>query len=336
MPLPLQMSAIAISAFGPPEMLVPVSRPVPLPRAGEVLIRVEAAGLNRGDIMQRQGFYPPPPGITDIPGLEVAGRVAATGDGVTEWQVDDRVCAILAGGGYAEYAVAPQEQCLALPDTLSMIEGAALPETMFTCWTNLVDDGRLTAGNVLLIHGGASGIGTTGIQLAKALGATVFVTAGTEGKCAACLALGADMAINYHQQDFVAQSLQATQGRGVDVVLDMVGGDYVGRSMDVLAAGGRYVVIGVMKTQEAMISLGALIGKRLTLTGSTLRARDSAEKGRIRDAVRNRIWSRVTARGVVAVVHHSFPMNQAAAAHRMLEAGSHIGKIVLTTQYLTD
>lgn len=332
---PERMRAIEIAGFGPAEVLTPVDRPVPAPGPEEILIRVEAAGINRGDVVQRLGGYPPPPGITDIPGLEVAGRVAALGPGVEGWRVGEPVCAILAGGGYAEFAVAPTLQCLALPQGLSMVEGAALPETLFTCWTNLIDDGALKAGETLLIHGGASGIGTTGIQLAKALDARVFVTAGSQEKCAACRNLGADVAINYNEQDFVPAVMEATGGRGVDVVLDMVAGDYVRRSLEALAFRGRYVIIGVMKVPEATISVGPLIGKRLHMTGSALRGRSPAEKGRIRDAILQWAWPKVAASKIVPVIHRSLPLDQAAAAHRLLESGVHIGKLVLTTRFFS-
>jgi putative PIG3 family NAD(P)H quinone oxidoreductase len=281
--------------------------------------------------MQRQGYYPPPPGASDIPGLEVAGRIAALGAGVQGWQVGDRVCAILAGGGYAEYAVAPAVQCLPIPAGLSMTEAGALPETLFTCWTNLIDDGHLAAGETLLIHGGASGIGTTGIQLAKALGATVFVTAGSAEKCAACRKLGADLAIDYKSEDFVAVINRVTAGRGVDVVLDMVGGDYVRRSMEIMAKGARHISIGIMTTPDATLSVPPIIMKRLTLTGSTLRGRTPAEKGVIAEALRQRFWPAIEQGKLKPVVHESFSLAQAADAHRALEAGNHIGKIVLTT-----
>jgi NADPH:quinone reductase len=325
------MIAIEISTPGGPDVLKPVERPTPEPTPGEVLIAVEAAGLNRGDLMQRQGYYPPPPGASDIPGLEVAGRIAALGPGVQGWQVGERVCAILAGGGYAEYAVAPAVQCLPIPRGLSMTEAGALPETLFTCWTNLIDDGHLEAGDTLLIHGGASGIGTTGIQLAKALGATVFVTAGSAEKCSACRKLGADLAIDYKSQDFVAVIDQVTAGRGVDVVLDMVGGDYVGRSMQIMAQGARHISIGIMTTPDATVSMPQIIMKHLTLTGSTLRRRSPAEKGAIAESLRQRFWPVIEQGKLKPVVHRSFPLAQAADAHRALEAGDHIGKIVLTT-----
>ena len=328
------MIAIEIAAPGGPEVLTPVERPIPRAAPDEVLIRVEAAGLNRGDLMQRQGFYPPPPGASDIPGLEVAGRIAALGAGVDGWQIGAPVCAILAGGGYAEYAVAPAVQCLPVPEGLSMIEAGGLPETLFTCWTNLIDDGRLVAGETLLIHGGASGIGTTGIQLAKALGATVFATAGSSEKCSVCRKLGADLAIDYKAENFVEVVREATAGRGVDVVLDMVGGDYVRRSMEIMARRGRFLSIAVMTGPEATISMVQLLQKRLVLTGSTLRSRTSAEKGAIASAAHEKVWPLIAQRKLKPVVHRSFPLAEAADAHRALEAGSHIGKIVLSTQYL--
>jgi len=329
------MIAIEISTPGGPEVLKPVERPTPQPAPGEILIRVEAAGLNRGDLMQRQGYYPPPPGASDIPGLEVAGRVAALGEGVDGWQIGAPVCAILAGGGYAEYAVAPAVQCLPVPHGLSMTEAGGLPETLFTCWTNLIDDGRLAAGETLLIHGGASGIGTTGIQLAKALGATVFVTAGSPEKCSVCRKLGADLAVDYKTEDFVSVIREATGGRGVDVVLDMVGGDYVPRSMDIMARRGRFVSISIMKGTDATISMVQVLQKRLVLTGSTLRARTPVEKGAIAEAVHQKVWPMITQGKLKPIVHRSFPLAQAADAHRALQAGDHIGKIMLTTQYLT-
>jgi NADPH2:quinone reductase len=331
-PIPQIMTAVEISRPGDADVLRPVERPTPRPGEGEVLIRVEAAGLNRGDLMQRRGLYPPPPGASDILGLEAAGRIAALGAGVSGWAVGDAVCAILAGGGYAEYVAAPAVQCMPVPAGLSMVEAAALPETVMTCWTNLVDDGRLKAGETLLIHGGASGIGTTGIQLAKALGAVVFVTAGSAEKCAVCRQLGADLAIDYKTEDFVEVIKAATGGRGVDVVLDMVGGDYVRRDMELLTRFGRHISIGMMGPPEATISTGLIMQKRLTLTGSTLRGRSPAEKGAIAEAVRRVVWPMVAAGKLRPLVHATFPLAQAADAHRALEAGDHIGKIILTTR----
>ncbi|MDB5395778.1 MAG: NAD(P)H-quinone oxidoreductase [Rhodospirillales bacterium] len=329
-PISPTMTVIEISEPGAPEVLKPAERPTPRPAAGEILIRVEAAGINRPDLLQRQGNYPPPPGASDIPGLEVAGTVAALGAGVTGWTVGDAVCALLAGGGYAEYAAVPAVQCLPVPTGLSMVEAAALPETLFTCWTNLVDGGHLGAGQTVLIHGGSSGIGTTGIQLAKLLGARVFTTAGSPEKCAACRGLGADLAINYKVEDFVKAVKDASGGRGVDVVLDMVGGDYVRRNIETLAPGGRHVSIASLGGTEATFPIFRVMQKRLVLTGSTLRARSPAEKGAIADSLYRTVWPAIAAGRLRPLIHATFPFAQAAYAHRALEAGDHIGKIVLT------
>jgi NADPH2:quinone reductase len=330
--IPSDMTVIEIKEPGGPEVLTPVRRPVPHPRQGEILIKVQAAGVNRPDLMQRQGHYPPPPGASDIPGLEVAGTVAALGDGVTGWAEGDAVCALLAGGGYAEYAAVPAPQCLPLPQPLSMVEAAALPETLFTCWTNLIDGGHLKAGQTALIHGGASGIGTTGIQLAKGLGARVFVTAGSAEKCATCLKLGADLAINYKAEDFVAAVKAATDKRGVDVVLDMVGGDYVRRNIEILAQSGRHVSIATQGGIEATIPIFRVMQKRLVLTGSTLRPRSPAEKGVIADALHQTVWPMIAAGHLKPIIHATFPLERAAEAHWALENGDHIGKIVLTVK----
>jgi len=327
---PPRMRVIEITSPGGPEVLRLAERPTPSPAPGEVLIRVQAAGLNRGDVVQRQGLYPPPPGVTAVPGLEIAGEIVALGDDVCGWAVGQPVCALLAGGGYAEYAVAPAGQCLPLPPGLAAAEGAALPEALFTCWTTLVDDGRLAAGETLLVHGGASGIGMTAIPLAKALGARVFVTAGSERRCDACRAAGADLAIDYKAEDFVAAVGRATEGRGVDVVLDMVAGDYVARSLQVLAPRGRHVTIGVMGGQHAAtIPMNLVLTRRLVLTGSTLRGRGLAEKQAIRDRLLAFAWPLVADGRLPARVHARFPLAQAAEAHRALEAGEQIGKIVL-------
>lgn len=328
--LPATMIAIEIVRPGGPEVLQPAEQPVPRPTANEILIRVSAAGLNRGDLMQRMGYYPPPPGITDIPGLEVAGRVAAIGEAVSGWKIGDEICALLAGGGYAQYVVAPAPQCLPIPAGLSMVEAGGLPETLFTCWTTLIDDGRLAAGETLLIHGGASGIGTMGMALAKALGATVFVTAGSEEKCAACRALGADLAINYKTEDYVGKIKAATGGRGIDVVLDMVAGDYLPRDMEIMAHRGRHVSIAALRGIEAKISIAPLLQKRLVLTGATLRGRTIAEKGAIAIRLREIVWPMIAAGRIKPVIHRAFPLADAADAHRALEVGDHIGKIVLT------
>jgi len=329
------MTVIEIREPGGPEVLTPVQRPVPEPAPGEILIAVAAAGINRPDLMQRQGNYPPPPGASDIPGLEVAGTVAALGEGIVGFAAGDRVCALLAGGGYAEYVAVPAMQCLPLPQGLTMVEAAALPETLFTCWTNLIDGGHLKAGETVLIHGGSSGIGTTAIQLAKALGATVFVTAGSPEKCQACLKLGADLAIDYKADDFVTAVRQALANqvgakRGVDVVLDMVGGDYVRRDIEILAQGGRHVSIAVQGGPEATIPIFKVMQKRLVLTGSTLRPRSPAEKGKIAEALHKTVWPMIAAGQLKPVVHATFPLARAAEAHRALEHGDHIGKIVLT------
>ena len=327
--VPTTMTAIEISQPGGPDVLEPVERPTPQPGPGDILIRVSAAGVNRPDLLQRQGNYPPPPGASDIPGLEVAGTVAALGAEVTGWAVGDTVCALLAGGGYAEYAAVPALQCLPVPDGLSLLEAAALPETLFTCWTNMVDGGQLKAGESILIHGGSSGIGTIGIQLAKLLGARVSATAGSAAKCAACVTLGADLAIDYKAEDFVAALKTVTGKRGIDVVLDMVGGDYVRRNIEVMAQGGRHVSIASLGGAEATIPIFKVMQKRLVLTGSTLRARSAAEKGAIAASLRLNVWPAISAGRLRPLIQATFPLAHAAEAHRMLEVGDHIGKIVL-------
>jgi putative PIG3 family NAD(P)H quinone oxidoreductase len=323
------MIVIEIERPGGPDVLVPAERPRPEPHAGEVLIKVRAAGVNRPDLMQREGKYPPPPGASDVPGLEIAGTVEKCGDRVHEWAVGDRVCALVAGGGYAEYAVAPVPQCLPVPKPLDFTAAAALPETFFTVWTNLFERGRLKAGESVLIHGGASGIGTTAIQLARAFGVRVFATAGTPQKCAACERLGAERAINYREADFVRAVHDATGGRGVDVVLDIVGGDYVPRNIDVLALEGRLVQIAMIAGAKAQINLVPLLQRRLTITGSTLRSRSIAEKGAIARGLREHVWPLLDAGTVAPVVDASFPLTAAADAHRVMEADTHIGKLVL-------
>ena len=329
---PLTMTAVEIARPGGPEVLRPARRPVPTPGSGEILIEVHAAGINRPDILQRQGNYPPPPGASDIPGLEVAGRVSAIGENVQGWTIGAPVCALLAGGGYAEFTAAPVEQCLPIPAGLSMSEAAAIPETLFTCWTNLVDGGHLKSGETVLIHGGSSGIGTMGIQLSKALGARVIVTAGSPAKCAACLELGADLAIDYKAEDFVKGVKAATGGRGADLVLDMIGGDYVRRNIEAMAPGGRHISIATQAGSEAMIPIFRIMQKRLILTGSTLRARSPAEKGAIAKALFREVWPLIAAGRVLPRIHAAFPLAEAAQAHRMLEEGLHVGKIVLTTR----
>lgn len=300
--------------------LRPAERPVPVPGAGEVLIRVEAAGVNRPDILQRLGKYPPPPGVTDIPGLEVAGTIEGTGE---------RVCALLPGGGYAQYAVAARALCLPVPETLTMIEAASLPEAVFTVWNNLFLRGALRAGETALIHGGASGIGTMATQMAKAFGARAIVTAGSDEKCAACRALGADAAINYRTQDFVAETLALTDGKGVDVVLDIIGGDYVARNMVALAPDGRHVSIAVQGGAKAEIPVFTMMQKRLTLTGSTLRPRPLTEKAALAAEIREQVWPLIAAGSIRPVLFKTFPLEDAALAHEALDAGDHVGKVVL-------
>lgn len=323
------MLAIEIRGPGGPEVLVPVERPDPVPADGEVLIAVEAAGVNRPDVMQRRGGYPPPPGASDIPGLEVAGRVIAVGAGASPWNVGDRVCALVAGGGYATRCVAPAAQCLPVPGDLDAVSAAALPETFFTVWTNVFERGRLQAGETLLVHGGSSGIGTTAIQLAVARGARVLATAGSDIKCRACESLGAEAAINYRTEDFAARVFDLTAGRGVDVILDMVGGAYVAKNVASLATEGRLVQIAIMSGDSAVVDLRRILVKRLTLTGSTLRPRTVREKGTIADALRREVWPLLNTGRVRPVIAQTFPLEQAAEAHRLMESSTHIGKIVL-------
>ena len=329
MSVPDTMMAIDVSRPGGPEVLVPGTRPVPAPAAGEVLIRVEAAGVNRPDVLQRMGRYNPPPGVSDVPGLEVAGRIAALGPGIDGWAVGDAVCALLAGGGYAEHCTAPAAQCLPVPAGLDMAEAAALPETAFTVWSNVFERGALQPGERLLVHGGTSGIGTTAIQLGKAFGAEVFATARGADKARACAELGADHAVDYETEDFVAVVKEATGGTGVDVVLDIVGGDYVQRSVEAMAVDGRYVCIGFVRGPKAEINLAPIMLKRLTLTGSTLRARPVAYKQAIADQLRARVWPLVEQGRFRPVVHATFPLSEAAEAHRLMESNRHVGKIVL-------
>ena len=325
------MIAIEIAGFGGPEVLKPAERPVPRPGKGELLIEVAAAGVNRPDVMQRQGGYKPPPGASDIPGLEVAGRVAALGEGVSDWRVGDPVTALVAGGGYAEFCAAPAPQCLPIPKGLDAIQAGALPETFFTVWTNVFDRGRLRAGESFLVHGGSSGIGTTAIQLAHAFGARVFTTAGSPEKCAACVKLGADRAIDHRREDFVAVIEEATAGKGVDVILDMVGGSYINRNLKILAVEGRLVQIAYLQGGKAEIDLGQIMMRRQTLTGSTLRPRSVAEKGAIAKSLQEKVWPLIEAGKVAPVIFKTFPLAEAAEAHRLMESSSHIGKIVLTT-----
>lgn len=323
------MKVVEIASFGAPDVLKLADRPDPVAGPGEVLIDVVAAGVNRPDVVQRYGKYPPPPGASDLPGLEVAGTIAALGPGVTSFALGDEVCALVAGGGYAERVNAPQEQCLPLPRGLTMIEAAAIPETYFTVWTNVVDRGHLTRGESILIHGGTSGIGTTAIQLARALGAIVLTTAGSDEKCAATRDLGASHAFNYRTTDWVAAAKAATGGRGVDVVLDIVGGDYLARNLEVLALEGRLVQIAFLKSPKAELDVSMLMRKRLWITGSTLRPRTPAQKGVIAQQLRQQVWPLLEARVVRPIIHQVFPLAQAADAHRLMEAGTHVGKIVL-------
>jgi len=322
--------AIEISRPGDPDVLVPVERPRPVPAAGEVLIKVAAAGVNRPDVFQRRGRYPPPPGASDIPGLEVAGVVEEVGAEVHDLHVGDAVCALVAGGGYAEYCAAPAPQCLPVPRGLDYVAAAAMPETFFTVWTNVFERGRLQANESILVHGGSSGIGTTAIQLARAHGARVFATAGSAEKCAACERLGAERAINYRDADFVAVVRQLTGDRGVDVVLDMVGGDYFARNVEALAIEGRLVEIATLQGVKAELNIQTIMQRRLTITGSTLRARPVADKGAIARALRARVWPLVESGAVKPIVYATFPLRQAAEAHRVMESSAHIGKLVLT------
>jgi len=314
---------------GGPEVLVVKEGPAPVPGSGEVLIRVHAAGINRPDTMQREGKYPPPAGASPLLGLEVAGEVSAVGDGVSRWSLGDRVCALTNGGGYAEFVTAPVGQCLPVPSGLRMEEAAALPETFFTVWTNVFDRASLKEGESFLVHGGSGGIGTTAVQMAKQRGARVFATAGTGEKCAACRRLGAEIAVNYREDDFVQVLKQATEGRGVDVILDMVGGEYVGRNLELAAIDGRVVNIAFQKGSRVEIDLMRLLMKRLTLTGSTLRARTAGAKAEIARKLEAEIWPLIESGRIRPVMAAVFPLEKAADAHRLMEQGSHIGKIVL-------
>jgi NADPH:quinone reductase len=326
---PAPMTAIGISRPGGPEVLQAVERPIPEPATGEVLVRVEAAGVNRPDVMQRLGKYPPPPGASDIPGLEIAGTIVAVAPDVSRWQAGDRICALVAGGGYAEYCAAPAVQCLPIPQGMEAVAAGAIPETFFTVWTNVFERGRLAAGERLLVHGGASGIGTTALQLARAFGAVVFATAGSDGKCDACRSLGAAVAINYRTQDFLDVVRAETSGAGVDVILDIVGGGYLARNLGCLATNGRLVQIGLMGGATAEINLRPVLDRRLTITGSTLRARSVAEKGALAREVETHVWPLLAAGRVAPIIDRVFPLRAAAEAHRRLESGEHVGKIVL-------
>jgi len=329
MTIPSTMRAVEITAYGKPEVLRIGERPVPQPRQGEVLVRVAAAGVNRPDVLQRLGHYPVPPGASDIPGLEIAGTVAAVGEGVSHWSVGDELCALVQGGGYAEYCTAPAPQCLPIPKELSAVEAASLPETFFTVWSNVFDRARLAAGESLLVQGGSSGIGVTAIQMAKAFGHKVLATAGSAQKCAACEELGADRAINYRTEDFVAVVKEATEGRGVNVVLDMVGGEYIDRELKCLADDGRLVIIAMLGGAKANVNLNEILRRRLTLTGSTLRPRPIGFKGAIARNLREKVWPHIESGAIKPVIYRIFPLAEAAHAHLLMESSEHIGKIVL-------
>ena len=329
-PFPPHMTAIAINAPGGPETLVPEERPVPQPGPGEILVKVEAAGVNRPDVMQRQGLYPPPKGAPDIPGLEIAGEVAAIGDNVTRWKPGDKVMALVVGGGYAEYCLAHEGHALPIPQNLSMVEAAAVPETFFTVWHNVFERGALKKGETLLVHGGTSGIGTTAIQLAKAFGAKVITTAGSPEKCEAARKLGADVAINYKTEDFVAMTKTATAGKGADVVLDMIGGDYIERNYEAAAVEGRIVQIAFQGSPKATVDFRRIMLKRLHHTGSTLRSRSVEDKNAIAAAVEARVLPLLAAGQVKPVMDSTFALREAPAAHARMESSLHIGKIVLT------
>ncbi|HUN49188.1 MAG TPA: NAD(P)H-quinone oxidoreductase [Stellaceae bacterium] len=329
--LPDTITAIEIAQPGGPEVLKTVSRPMPMPGMGEVLIEVKAAGVNRPDMQQRQGHYEPPPGVTDIPGLEIAGRIIAVGLGVPHLKIGDEVCALVAGGGYASYCVAPAPQVLPVPKGLTMVEAAAIPETFFTVWTNVFERARFQPGETFLVHGGSSGIGTTAIQLAKALGAhQVFATAGSVEKCRACEELGATRGIDYKIMDFVKVVKEMTGGRGVDVILDMVGGDYMQKNLSALAMEGRLVNVAYLKGPKVEVNFGPVMMKRLTITGSTLRPRTIEQKGAIAAALYRTVWPLLEAKKVKPVIYRTFPLAEAAEAHRLMETSQHIGKIVLT------
>ena len=336
MPHPATMTVIEARGAGGPEVLHPGERPVPRPGPGEILIRVAAAGVNRPDVLQRQGAYPPPPGASDLLGLEVSGTVAALGPsaelgpGTGRFAVGDTVCALVPGGGYAEYVVTPEPQVLPVPAGLGLLEAAALPETVFTVWANVFDRGRLTRGETLLVHGGTSGIGTTAIQLGKAFGATVLATAGSPDKCRAMTALGADRAIDYRTEDFVAAVKEATGGRGANVILDMVGGSYIERNYEAAADSGRIVQIAFLEAPQATVNFTKLMTKRLVHTGSTMRPRTVAEKGAIAQALEAEVWPLLASGQVRPVMDATFPLREAAAAHRRMETSAHVGKIVLT------
>lgn len=327
--VPESMTAIAISAPGGPEVLIPETRPVPGPGAGEVLIRVAAAGVNRPDVLQRMGYYPPPPGASDLPGLEIAGEIVAVGPGGDAGTVGQAVCALVAGGGYAEYCVAPTGSCLPVPTGFSMAEAAALPETIFTVWHNLFERAWVMEGETVLVHGGTSGIGTTAIGLCKLFDVRVIVTCGSADKCAAAMALGADLAVDYSSEDYVAAVKAFTDGKGVNAVLDMVGGDYVARNLECLADDGRHVTIAFQRGAKVEIDISYVMRRRLTMTGSTLRARSADFKAALADEIHRTLWPRLNEGAWKPAMDQSFPLAEAAAAHARMQAGAHVGKIVL-------
>jgi NADPH2:quinone reductase len=324
------MRAVEIAKPGGPEALVPTERPLPTPKPNEILVKVAAAGVNRPDILQRQGLYAVPPDASDLPGLEIAGEVVACGAKASRWKIGDKVCALAHGGGYAEYCAVPEVQALPVPKGLSVIEAASLPETFFTVWSNVYDRGRLKAGETLLVHGGSSGIGVTAIQIARAMGNRVLATAGSDDKCAACVKLGADRAINYRTQDFLAEVQAATDGKGVNVILDMVGGDYVPKELKCLADEGRLVFIAFLRGPKTELDINEVMRRRLTLTGSTLRPRPVEFKGAVAASLREHVWPLIESGKIKPVIFKTFPLAQASEAHKLMESSQHIGKIVLT------
>jgi len=330
MAIPNSMRAVEITQPGKPEVLKIGTRPIPQAKAGEVLIRVAAAGVNRPDVMQRTGHYPVPPGASDIPGLELAGGIVALGEGVKDWRVGDTVTALVQGGGYAEYCTAPAPQCLPIPKGMTSVEAASLPETFFTVWSNVFDRAGLAPGESFLVQGGSSGIGVAAIQMVKAFGHKVFATAGSSEKCEACVRLGADHAINYKTEDFAAVVKEATAGKGVNVILDMVGGDYVERELKCLADDGRIAVIAFLGGTKATINLSDILRRRLTISGSGLRPRSIEFKGAIARNLREKVWPLIESGKIKAVIHKTFPLAEAARAHELMESSQHIGKIVLT------
>ncbi|MDP2357899.1 MAG: NAD(P)H-quinone oxidoreductase [Beijerinckiaceae bacterium] len=331
MAAPQTMTCIAIKEYGGPEMLQPETRPMPVPGAGEILVKVHAAGVNRPDVSQRLGKYPPPPGASDLPGLEIAGEVAALGEGVTRWKIGDTVCALAHGGGYAQFCLVHETHALPIPTGFSMIEAAAVPETFFTVWVNAFMTGKLSAGETALVHGGSSGIGTTAIMLAKAIGAKIIVTAGSDEKCEACVKLGADLAINYRRQDFVAEVKAFTGGKGVNVVLDMVGGPYVQRNMECAGMDARLVQIAYQQGFKiAEFDMRPISSKRLVMTGSTLRPRTVEQKAAIADSLRERVWPLLNEGKIKPLIDSTYPLGEASKAHARMETSAHVGKIVLT------